>query len=238
MFKTEDSKNEDLIDKTLDILLIFSQNINRSNLSKQAFVSLCQNEYFIEEIISLIKLYAENDSLDYESHIILILEILFSLFTDNNKSSDTILILYGAIIHDELTKLRNKMSNLFDLSEIDPINRDFLYRMDSLINFLAPCKVFNDNKEIKALMGGLNETLFNNIQKYNLNEKPVNEDNLKDENIKEYVKNLKLNILKYNNSDVDFLETLNKKNSLINDIFSAIKLINFSVNILFIFRFV
>ena len=82
-------------------------------------------------------------------------------------------------------------------------------------------------------MNYVNDSLFNNIQKYNLNEKPVNEDNLKDENIKDYVKGLKLNILNYLNSDVDYLETLKKKNSLINETFSAVKIINLSVITIF-----
>jgi hypothetical protein len=229
MFKQEDSKGEDFIDKSLDILLIFSQNLNRSNLSKQAFISLCQNEYFIEEILNLLKSYIENDPLEYEAHITLIIEILSSVFTDGNKTADLILLLYGATLYDTLNKLKAKMQIFYDNTETDPVNKDFYNKFDSLLSLLNPVKVFSDAKEVKPLMSYLNDILFNNIQKYNLNEKPVNEDNLKDESIKEYVKNLKLNVLNYSNSDVDYLDTLKKPQSLINDIFAAVKIVNLSV---------
>ena len=133
MIKLEDSKGEDLIDKSLDILLIFSQNINRSNLSKQAFISLFQNDFFIEEILTLIKSYSENDPIEYEAHITLLLEIITSIFTENNKSSDLILLLYGSSLHDCLLKLRTKMGLLFDKNETDPVNKDFYNKFDALI---------------------------------------------------------------------------------------------------------
>ena len=125
------------------------------------------------------------------------------------------------------------MQNIFDNTEIDPVNKDFFNKFDTLISFLAPTKIFKENKEIKYLMHYVNDCLFNNIQKYNLNEKPINEENLKEENIREYVKGLKLNILNYHNSDVDYLETLKKKNSLINELFVAVKIINLSVITIF-----
>jgi hypothetical protein len=233
MFKQEDTKGEDFIDKSLDILLIFSQNINRSNISKQAFISLCQNEYFIEEILSMIKSYLESDPLEYEAHITLILEILTSVFTEGNKTADLILLLYGGTLHDNLSQLKAKLQFHFDNSETDPVNKDFYLKFDCLIGLLHPVKIFTEGKEIKPLMIHLNEILFNNIQKYNLNEKPVNEDNLKDESIKEYVKGLRLNILNYSNSDVDYLDTLKKRNSLINDLFAAVKIVNLSVIVFF-----
>jgi len=233
MFKLEESKLEDFIDKSLDIFLLFSQNINRSNLSKQAFISLFRNEYFIEEMISQLINYLENEPQEFEAHLTLIFEILISVFSDINKSTDIILLEYGNNLYENLNKLRTKMQNIFDNTENDPVNKDFFNKFDTLISFLAPIKIFNENKEIKYLMHYVNDCLFNNIQKYNLNEKPINEENLKEENIREYVKGLKLNILNYHNSDVDYLETLKKKNSLINELFVAVKIINLSVITIF-----
>lgn len=229
MFKQEDSKGDDFIDKSLDILLIFSQNLNRSNLSKQAFISLFQNEYFLEEILNLLKSYSENDPSEYEAHITLILEILTQIFTDGNKTADLMLLLYGASLYDTLSKLRSKMQISYDNSETDPVNKDFMKKFEILLTLLHQVKLFSDAREVKPLMSYLNDILFNNMQKYNLNEKPVNEDNLKDESIKEYVKNLKLNVLNYLNLDVDYLDTLKKPQSLINDIFAAVKIVNLSV---------
>jgi hypothetical protein len=121
------------------------------------------------------------------------------------------------------------MSANYDKMEADPISKDFFNKFDSLINLLSMMKMFEENNEIKSLIVYVNDCLFNNIQKYNLNEKPINEDNLKDENIKDYVKELKLNILNYSNGDVDYLEGIKKKNSLINELFVPVKLINLSV---------
>lgn len=229
MFKLEDSKQEDFIDKSLDIFLIFSQNINRSNLAKQAFISLFQNEYFVDEIIYMLNQYLKNDPSEYEAHLVLIVEILMSVFVDHSKCCDIILLLYGPTLHEILSQLRNKILTTYDNTETDPVNKDFFNKFDSLINFLTPTKIFNDNKDIKPLMNFINECCFNNLQKYNLNEKPINEDNLKDENIKEYVKGLKLNILNYSNSDPEYLETIKKKSSLINELFVAVKIVNLSV---------
>ena len=75
----------------------------------------------------------------------------------------------------------------------------------------------------------LNDSCFNNIQKFNLNEKTINPDNIKDENVKEYLKAMTMNIKNYKNYDVYYLDTLKRKSSLINKIFVAVKLINLSV---------
>lgn len=123
------------------------------------------------------------------------------------------------------------MQHSYDNTETDPVVKDFFYKFDALLNLLQPVRIFSESREIKSLMSYINDACFNNIQKYNLNEKPVNEDNLKDEHIKDYVKNLKLNISNYMNSDVDYLETIKKKNSLINDLFVAVKIINLSVTL-------
>jgi hypothetical protein len=233
MFKLEESKLEDFIDKSLDIFLLISQNITRSNLSKQAFISIFHNEYFIEEIISLLNNYLDMDPQEFEAHLTLIFEILMCVFSDSNRNTDIILIEYGNTLHETLSKLKIKMQNIYDNTENDPVNKDFFNKFENLINFLAPTKIFTENKDVKSLMTYVNDCLFNNLQKYNLNEKPINEDNLKEENIREYVKGLKLNILHYENLDVDYLDTLKKKNSLINELLVAVKIINLSVITIF-----
>jgi hypothetical protein len=169
--------------------------------------------------------------------MMLIIEILFMAFSELSKTIDVLLLLYGSTFHEVLSKLRTKMITLYDNTETDPAIKDFFIKMDSIINFLYPISVFNDNKEIKALMTYINDNCFNNIQKYNLNEKPVNEENIKDENTKEYVKSLKLNILNYFNHDVDYLDTIRKKNSLINELFVAVRIVNLSVTYLIIIIF-
>lgn len=186
----------------------------------------------IKELLNLFQIYIETDSLEFEAHISLLIEILFQVFTEG-KNADSIILLYGLNFHEVLSNLRTKMQTLYDNTETDPVFKDFFSKFDSLINLLSPIKIFSESKDMKPLMLYINDCLFNNIQKYNLNEKPVNEDFLKDENIKDYVKGLKLNILNYNNSDPDFLDNIRKKNSLINELFVAVKIINLSVITLF-----
>ncbi len=233
MFKLEDSKQEDFIDKSLDLFLIFSQNLNRSYLSKQAFISLFQNDFFIEEVVAILNLYLENDPTEYEAHLTLIIEILTSVFTDYNKSTDITLLLYGPVFHDIFIKLHTKLQSSYDNLDMDPVNKEFTSKVEYIINFLACTKIFSDSKEINKLLSYINDCCFSNIQKYNLNEKPVNEDNIKEENTKEYVKGLKLNILNYLNSDADYLQTIKRKDSLINELFVAVKIVNLSVITLF-----
>jgi hypothetical protein len=225
-FKIEEN---DFIDKSLDLFLILSQNINRSNLSKQAFLSVFQNEYFIKEILALLKSYLNGDCTEYEAHITLIIEVLFSAFSDLSNTCDITLLLSGSQFHETLTRLKNKMSNSYDHEESDPVIKDFFYKLEGLICLISPIKTFNEGNDIKSIMTYINDICFNNIQKYNLNEKPINEDNLKDENIKDYVKGLKMNIQNYLNNDVEFLDQLKKKNSLISELFVAVKIINLSV---------
>jgi hypothetical protein len=207
--------------------------MNRSNLAKSAFISLFQNEYFVEEILGLIKNYYENEPIEYEAHITLLIEILSSVFSESNKACDLILLLYGSDMFDNLQKLQTKMLQAYDKTDKDPVNKEFYHKFESLLNFLQPVKQFSESKEIKNLMIYINDCLFDNLQKYNLNEKPINEDNLKEESTKQYVKSLKLNILNYNNSDAGFLESLKNRNSLITRVYAAVKIVNLSVITIF-----
>jgi hypothetical protein len=217
------------LDKSLDILFFFSKDISKSNLSKQAFLNIFQNDYFIERILHFLNIIYEKETLEYEAHLLLVIEIVYIIYTDISYISDTNLLIYGYNIYQKLNKIKEKFIRLLDETESDTLSKDFFKTFDSVLNFLNPTKVITNEKEVKGLMSFINDCCFNNIQKYNLNEKPINEETIKDQSFKEYVKEMKLNILNYQNNDVDFLDTIKSHKSLINELFVAVKLINLSV---------
>jgi hypothetical protein len=176
----------------------------------------------------LLKLFLEEDSTEYEAHITLISEILFEVFNENSRYIDEILLLYGPSFHDILSELKNKLSHIYDTNEIDPINKNIFGSLDSLINMLKPAKELFEEKNLDTIVNSLNESVFNNVQKYNLNGKCINDENVK-ESIRDYVKGMKMNIINYENSDTDYLDSIKKRGSLINEIFVAVKLVNLSV---------
>ncbi len=224
-FKQEES---DFMDKSLEILIIISQRITKSNLAKQAFLSVFQNEYYIEQFLALLKLFLEDDPTEYEAHITLICEILFEIFNENNRYTDEILLLYGPSFFDVLSELRNKMNHIYDSYEIDPINKNIFLSLESLINFLKPAKLLFEEKNIDSIINSLNESVYNNVQKYNLNVKCINDENVK-ESIRDYIKGMKMNIINHENSDTDYLDVIKSKGSLINEIYVSVKLVNLSV---------
>lgn len=93
---------------------------------------------------------------------------------------------------------------------------------------LRPAKALFDDKNIDAIVNGINESVYNNVQKYNLNVKCINDENVK-ESIRDYVKGMKMNVINHENSDTDFLDSIKTGGSLINEIFVAVKLVNLSV---------
>ncbi len=115
------------------------------------------------------------------------------------------------------------------MKDLELINSNLFNDLDVLIPLLKPI----ENKDIKSLMTIINDSIFNNIMKYNLNKKVIKIDKI-DEKLKEYLDGFKLNIQNYQNRVEDFLEELKVKGSLINDIFSAVKILNLSV-IIYIF---
>lgn len=224
-FKQE---NTDFLDKSLEILIIISQRISKSNIAKQAFLSVFQNDFYIEQFLSLIKLFTDEDSTEYEAHISLIVEILFEVFKENNLCTDEILFLYGSYFHDLLNDLKNKINHIYDINEIDPINKDIFSCLESIISLLKPTKILFDEKKIDGLVNIINESVFASVQKYNLNLKTINDENVK-ESIRDYVKGMKMNIINHENSDPDYMDLIKNKGSLINEIFVAVKLVNLSV---------
>jgi hypothetical protein len=213
--------------------MIISQRINKSNISKQAFLSVFQNGYFIDQILSLLRFFLEEDSTEYESHITLIVEILFEVFVENTKTTNEILFVYGSYFYDILNELKINLNKIYDDNDTDPINKNILINIDSLINLLKPAKFLFDEKKIDSIVNGFNDICFANVQKYNLNMKTINDEREKD-TIRDYVKGMKMNIINYENLDVEYLDLVKNKGSLINEIFVAVKLINLSVIFIFI----
>ena len=115
------------------------------------------------------------------------------------------------------------------MKDLELINSNLFNDLDVLISLLKPI----ENKDIKSLMTIINDSIFNNIMKYNLNKKVIKINTI-DGKLKEYLDGFKLNIQNYQNRVEDFLEELKVKGSLINEIFSAVKILNLSV-IIYIF---
>jgi len=176
----------------------------------------------------LIKFFTEEDSTEFEAHITLLSEILFEVFNENNSCTEEILFLYGPQFYDSLLELKNKMNQIYDSNEIDPINKNILSNLDSLISLLKPAKLLFEDKNIDSIVNSLNESVYNNVQKYNLNVKCINDENVK-ESIRDYIKAMKMNIINHENSDIDYLDSIKSRGSLINEIFVAVKLVNLSV---------
>lgn len=147
---------------------------------------------------------------------------------ENSRYIDEILFLYGPSFYDVLSDLKNKLTHIYDTNEIDPINKNIFASLDGLINILRPAKALFEEKNIDTVVNSINESVYNNVQKYNLNVRCINDENVK-ESIRDYVKGMKMNIINHENSDTDFLDSIKSRGSLINEIFVAVKLVNLSV---------
>ena len=97
----------------MNIFWFYSQNLSRSNISKQAFFSLFINEYFIKEIIHQLEYYYNHEPIDYESHIMIIIELINSIIIDYNDISNHFLILYGYTFYASFNNLKIKMLELY-----------------------------------------------------------------------------------------------------------------------------
>lgn len=198
------------------------------------------NDFACKEIIEFLKDYLERDPIEYEAHIVLWIEILSSLLVSCNDMNNILILVYAPQFYDVFVSLRDKMNRTYENDFKDPTLHDFNSKIDSFISFLYPTKLLTQSKEVVPLMKYLNDLCFSNVQKYNLNEKPVNEDNNNNnkDQIKEYIKGMKLNILNFFNKDPNFFETIHTKYSLINGIFLALTSLNISVTFFNKFRFI
>ena len=151
------------------------------------------------------------------------------IFSSLDNNSDIFLLLYGKKILQSIIQLKKKIVAVYDMKDLELINSNLFNDLDVLISLLKPI----ENKDIKSLMTIINDSIFNNIMKYNLNKKVIKINTI-DGKLKEYLDGFKLNIQNYQNRVEDFLEELKVKGSLINEIFSAVKILNLSV-IIYIF---
>lgn len=234
--KNEDNDDSEtnISDKTLSILIALSDISSKSNLSKQAMISLSQNDYFIGELFILLKSYSDDiDRVsDHEGHIAVIIDILRCLYTNEDSKSDILFLKTAAMTNELLTSLKSKMQNEYDRNDTEPINEKLFDSIDTMITLTNPMIQFESSNEIKNLVSSLSTALFNNIQKYNMND-TLSMPNIKDTKLREYLDEYKMNIKKYDNNDSDYLESFKSKGSLINEIYAAMKIINFSVNNLY-----
>ena len=208
-----------------DILFKVNNYFNKCELGKQGFLVLLNNKYFVQILFNLIEFI--NDSpeeiLEYESHLLLIIKIMYQIMlsTDINTS---IFIILNKRIFSFMNKLNANINSLLDKKDSITIDNKLINILNSLLSLL---KIL-ENTSISNLMTNLHENILNNILKYNLKEKIQ----AKDEKYKKFIEEFKLLINKYNNDDMNFLGDIYKNDSFINSIYLSIKLIdiNFKLN--------
>lgn len=231
----------DFIDKSLTILMFISANSDKSNLSKQAFSSIFTNSYCHKEIMEIIK-FMSFTPLEYESHLTLFIDLYEKLFllSINNKKINFFLCEYGGLIYEQFSLIRSKEELIYETEDLESCMPYYKQKMNSFLNFLYPTKIINVNKNgVNLIMDMINTNCLLNAQKYNLLsfEKPIKEANFKEftkdnikVSIKEYINNMKLNLLEYKNNDIYFLGEVEDERSLINSISISLRIINNMVN--------
>ena len=225
----ENSKtNIDILEfrqKSFDILYKINDSFTRSELGKQGFLSLINNKYFIKIFTNFIEFLsnANEEIIEYEAHIILIINILYQvIISSDNKSS--IFILLNKKIYEFFKKLITNLNYILDKKDSETVDNKLINNLNGLISLL---KIL-ENSSLPNIMIDLNNNIYNNILKYNLNEK-IHYD---DEKFKGYIEEYKLLINKFDNDDMNFLGELFKNGTLINSVYLPIKLldINFKIN--------
>lgn len=212
--------------------MYISANSNKTNLSKQALTSILTNSYCFKELMSIINFFG-NSPLEYEAHFNLLLEI-YSIFYStsiNNNKVNVFMIKYGGLLYEELNEINNRKLAIYDTELKSSSLPNYDERFNSFLNMIKPCFLINTNsKAINTIMGQINDACFSSVQKYNLHNfnKPIGENSFK-ESIRDYVINMKMNLLEYKNQDAYFLGDLDNKNSLINKIYLNLRIINTSV---------
>ena len=211
--------------RIFDILFKINEYYNKCELGKQGFLSLLNNKYFIKVFFNLIEFIddASEEILEYESHILLLIKLLFQIYisTDINTS---IFIILNKKVYSLLNNLNTKINSFLDKKDSITIDNKVINILNSFLSFLKMI----ENTSITNLMNNLKENVYNNLLKYNLKEKKPPED----EKFKRFYEEYKLIVNKYNNEDVNFLGDIYKTDSLINSIYLNIKLIdiNFKLN--------
>ena len=211
--------------KTFDILYKINEYFNKCELGKQGFLSLLNNKYFVQIFINYIKFISDatEEIMEYEAHILLIINILYKIIisTDNNSA---FFLFLNKNIYSFLKKLFSNINSFLDKKDSETVDNKLVNNLSGLISLMKNL----DNTSITNLMINLSDNIYNNMFKYNLNEKI----NTKDEKFKGYNEEYRLLVNKFNNDDLNFLGELNKNGTLINSIYLSIKLlnINFKIN--------
>ena len=220
-----DSDIYDFRQKIFNILNQTHNFYNKSELGKQGFLILLNNKYFIQIFINIIEFISDvsEDILDYEAHILLIIKLMYQIVISTNDNT-SIFIILNKKIYPVLKKLNTNINKFLENKDSITLDNKLINALNGLISLL---KVL-ENSSISNLMTNLKENIYNNILKYNLNEKITTED----EKYKRYYEEYKLLINKYNNDDTNFLGDIYKNDSLINSLYLSIKLldINFKIN--------
>ena len=216
------NSNVDIIifrQKMFENLFNIEKYFNKCELGKQGFLVLLNNKYFIQIFFNLFEFIndSSDDILEYESHILLIIKILYQILISTDIKS-SIFIILNQKIYSLLTKLNSTINSVLDKKDSISIDNNLMNLLNSLISFL---KILS-NTSITNLMSSLHDSVLNNILKYNLNEKGTTEE----EKNKKYNEEYKLVLDKYNNDDMNYLGNIYKTDSFINSIYLSIKLVN------------
>ena len=208
--------------KMFEILFNIEKYFNKCELGKQGFLVLLNNKYFIQIFFNLFEFIndSSDDILEYESHILLIIKILYQILISTDIKS-SIFIILNQKIYSLLTKLNSTINSVLDKKDSISIDNNLMNLLNSLISFL---KILS-NTSISNLMSSLHDNVLNNILKYNLNEKGTTEE----EKNKKYNEEYKLVLDKYNNDDMNYLGNIYKTDSFINSIYLSIKLVNINL---------
>ena len=123
-----------------------------------------------------------------------------------------------------MKRIIDNINSFLEKKDSETVDNKILNNLNGLISLLKNL----ENTSITNLMKTLNEDIYNNILKYNLNENK----NIGDEKFKGYNEEYKLLVNKFNNDDMNYLGELNKNGTLINSIYVSIKLldIDFKIN--------
>ena len=215
----------DFIQKTFEILYNINDYFTKCELGKQGFLSLLNNKYFIQILINYIDFLSvvKEEIMEYEAHILLLTNIIYQIIicTDNNTS---IFIFLNKKIYFYFKKIIANINGILEKKDSETVDNKLINNLNGLISLLKNL----ENSSIINLIKSLNDNIYNNILKYNLNEKiPI-----VDEKFKGYSEEYKLLINKINNDDMNYLGELNISGTLINSIYLSIKLldINFKIN--------
>ena len=134
------NSNVDIIifrQKMFEILFNIEKYFNKCELGKQGFLVLLNNKYFIQIFFNLFEFIndSSDDILEYESHILLIIKILYQILISTDIKS-SIFIILNQKIYSLLTKLNSTINSVLDKKDSISIDNNLMNLLNSLISFL------------------------------------------------------------------------------------------------------